>query len=326
MTSLILQDFKMRAPVMDDLETVAALINADTIAQHGNPEITLEELRLEWEDPEFNLATDTLVVFGPDGRAAGFGEFWDDPERRAEQIQTNLYIHPDYYGQRVGNYLLQWAERRAQEALTKAGRESASGLRGSIWSGNQEQKQAYKQEGFEIIWNTLRMQIELKEAPPTPQWPEGINVRRFVPEQDEQIVYDLRQIAFADMRGFVSIPLEVWVYHLIKSEAHFDPDLWFLAFAGDELVGYCLCNPGLTEDPELGWVKNLAVRRDWRKRGLGHALLLHAFGELYQRDFSRVGLSVDSQSPTGAHRLYERVGMRPVRRRDHYEKQIQPAR
>jgi ribosomal protein S18 acetylase RimI-like enzyme len=51
------------------------------------------------------------------------------------------------------------------------------------------------------------------------------------------------------------------------------------------------------------------VRKPWRKRGLGLALLHHAFGVFYSRGQPRIALGVDAQNPTGATRLYERAGM-----------------
>ena len=54
------------------------------------------------------------------------------------------------------------------------------------------------------------------------------------------------------------------------------------------------------------------------------ALLLHSFREL-RRTGAAVGLSVDSENPTGAVRLYESVGMRPVSRRVLYEKRLSGA-
>ena len=62
----------------------------------------------------------------------------------------------------------------------------------------------------------------------------------------------------------------------------------------------------------MGWVRSLWVRRPWRKRGLGNALLLNAFRQFHERGERRVGLGVDAESPTGATRLYERAGMRVV--------------
>ena len=58
-----------------------------------------------------------------------------------------------------------------------------------------------------------------------------------------------------------------------------------------------------------GYVGALAVRRPWRGRGLGRALLLHTFAEFQRRGFDRVTLGVDAENPTGATALYESVGM-----------------
>ena len=76
---------------------------------------------------------------------------------------------------------------------------------------------------------------------------------------------------------------------------------------GDEIAA------ALRGEPDrggAGWVGAIGVRKPWRKRGLGLALLLHAFGEFYRRGQPRIGLGVDAQNPTGATRLYERAGMR----------------
>jgi mycothiol synthase len=58
-----------------------------------------------------------------------------------------------------------------------------------------------------------------------------------------------------------------------------------------------------------GWVDVVGVRRPWRNRGLGLALLRHAFAEYHRRGVRKVGLSVDAESVTSAPRLYGRAGM-----------------
>ena len=60
----------------------------------------------------------------------------------------------------------------------------------------------------------------------------------------------------------------------------------------------------------------------WRQRGLGLALLRHAFGEFYRRGQPRVGLGVDAQNPTGATRLYERAGMHIAYEAVAFEKEL----
>jgi mycothiol synthase len=76
----------------------------------------------------------------------------------------------------------------------------------------------------------------------------------------------------------------------------------------------------------VGWVGILGVLRDWRRRGIGRALLLHSFDEFRRRGLPRAGLGVDAESLTGANRLYESVGMHVVRRLDFFDKQLAPAR
>jgi mycothiol synthase len=72
----------------------------------------------------------------------------------------------------------------------------------------------------------------------------------------------------------------------------------------------------------IGWVGIHAVRRPWRRRGLGRALLQHSFVELHRRGYDRVGLGVGAESLTGANRLYESAGMQVVRQVDIFEKRL----
>jgi ribosomal protein S18 acetylase RimI-like enzyme len=67
-----------------------------------------------------------------------------------------------------------------------------------------------------------------------------------------------------------------------------------------------------------GWVRQLAVRRPERRRGLGLALLRHAFGVFHRRGRPSVGLAVDAVNTAGANRVYERAGMHVERRYDRY--------
>jgi ribosomal protein S18 acetylase RimI-like enzyme len=61
---------------------------------------------------------------------------------------------------------------------------------------------------------------------------------------------------------------------------------------------------------------------DWRRRGIGEALLATVFAEFFRRGEHRVALGVDAENPTGATRLYERVGMRRFWEAVVYEKEI----
>jgi mycothiol synthase len=86
----------------------------------------------------------------------------------------------------------------------------------------------------------------------------------------------------------------------------FDPALWTVARDSEEVAGVIRCDPRRWGG---GWVGVLGVRRPWRRRGLGLALLQRSFGTFFDRGERRVALGVDAENPSGATRLYERAGM-----------------
>jgi ribosomal protein S18 acetylase RimI-like enzyme len=112
----------------------------------------------------------------------------------------------------------------------------------------------------------------------------------------------------------------------VDDEEGFDPELWFLAMDGDEIAGISLCRKQSWEDDNLGWVSSLAVRRPWRKRGLGLALLQESFNAFWQRGKKGVGLGVDAENLTGALRLYKKAGMKVHRQHNQYEKLLRPGK
>ena len=79
--------------------------------------------------------------------------------------------------------------------------------------------------------------------------------------------------------------------------------------AGGEIAAGAICETGRYGG---GWVGVLFTRRPWRGRGVGRALLDDAFRKFHRRGESSAGLSVDAENTTGAFRLYESAGMKPV--------------
>lgn len=170
-------------------------------------------------------------------------------------------------------------------------------------------------DGFATVRHFWRMEIEMTAAPATPVWPAGVALRPFDPAQDARAVHAAIEEAFEDHWDHAPEPFEEWRRWTLE-RSNFDPALWLVAYAGNEIAGSSLCY----QDAETGWVRNLAVRRPWRRQGLGLALLVQSFQEFWRRGERKVGLGVDTANLTGATRLYERAGMHVAKQFDLYEK------
>jgi mycothiol synthase len=310
--------FTVRPALLDDVIALAELRQACEIADYGESETTLEEMRHIWRMPNFDPVSDTRVVMAPDGQLIGFAQI---EQQEYARIYMDGKVHPQYRGRGIGSYLMQWGEARAQQLMEKAAPDVRVTLGAHSSSANTSAQALIQEHGFTLARSFWRMGIDLKEPPAAAQWSEGIVVHTMTPGM-ERAVFAADDDAFRDHWGYMPEKYDEWEHGKVKRE-NFDPTLWFLAMDGAEIAGLGLCAVGERNET---WVHVLGVRRPWRRRGIALALLLHAFGEFYKRGLSSIYLSVDAQSLTGATRLYERVGMHVVRQSDRYEKELRAGR
>ena len=183
--------------------------------------------------------------------------------------------------------------------------------------------------GYKLVRNYYRMIIEFDQEPQQPIIPEGLRIETIDIENELEDALLALDDGFSDHYGHVERSLDdmlkQWT-HYLENKKDFDPTLWFLAKDGDQIAGLCRNTASLPEDPYMGWVNQLCVRKPWRRKGLGMALLLTAFDEFYRRGKKRAGLGVDATSLTNATRLYERAGMHVTGKYDTYELELRPGK
>jgi mycothiol synthase len=136
--------------------------------------------------------------------------------------------------------------------------------------------------------------------------------------RDEQATYEADEEASID-KGYHR-PLDFAAWSERMGLGRVDPALWFLAWDGDDVAGVALNY--VAPATGIGWVDHLGVRRPWRQRGLGMAMLRHAFAAFHARGIREVRLSVDERSQTSATRLYERAGMKTLQHYHVYSKEL----
>jgi mycothiol synthase len=313
---------------MDDLEAALEIMNAYSRSQIGVEEDSAESLKLYWQSLGFDLSRDTIAIFTQPGQIAGYTEFWDWGEPHVRLIGWSV-VHPDYMGRGLGRYLLDWLVERARRNAVKAPEGTRVVLQHYVLSTNQDAARLFIDNGFEHVRSNYTMHIEFEQPPQPPILPDGITIRAINGEEELRKALFTAHLAFKDHWGNANQPFKDYYQRTkqrIANDPHFDPALWFIALDGEEIAGVSLCSQHMDEDPDLAWVGTLGVLRDWRRRGIGQALLQHSFCEFYRRGKKRAGLGVDASSLTGAVRLYERAGMYVQRRYDCYELEIRPGK
>ncbi len=319
-------DWQMRSVTLDDVEAYVNLENDVQEALLGVRPATLQNAKSDWQSPDLNLAESTRAVFDVTGKMIAFAMVWDNGP-----VPVNIYIrlevHPEYMDTDIGAQLLTWGEARARQAIRRVPKHAQVGIELGTLRTDTARIKLFETQGFQHIRSWYTMRIDMTEAPPTPQWSDGITIKTFDRSTDEIATIKAVEEAFEDHWGYVHEPFEEslkhWRHWMDTSE-DYEPSLWFLAMHGDEVAGMVLGAAKGHEDPDAGYIDILGVRRPWRKRGIAAALLQYAFGEYWRCGTKAVTLGVDAESLTGALRLYEKVGMRVQREGRSYFKVLRP--
>jgi mycothiol synthase len=252
----------------------------------GNP----EWVRSRWELPSFDPARHLWLVDG------AFGALYSPDE---------AVVRGDA---RHAGALLERIEAQARE-------EGLTQLLFVIPEWDEPARSAYEAHGFGLATEVLELEIRFgDEPPPEAPPPAGVALRTYI-GTDARVVHALLDGAYAAWdETYVPFGHDDWLAFMTAHDS-FEPECWFVAENDAGLAGVCLTW-------KEGWIKDLAVAESARGRGLGEALLRHAFARLHERGVRRVGLKVDAANPTGAPRLYERAGMRVVKRHCMYVKPL----
>lgn len=294
-------------PVPGNLDTVFALLLRSDTAEYGEPDSELSDLQHEWA--RMDLAQDAWIVKDEDESVVGYAALV--PSRGERRV--DVFIDPESADPALMGRLLDRCEDRARQIAGSRGLKTHTFLA----HVNQRDRSIFTDAGFAYEKSYYQLHVDLHKDLNEPSWPEGIRVRNAVAGKDDQAIYQVVHAAF-ELSEDEALTFEQWKEHTIRPEVY-DPDLWFLAIAGDEIVGTCL---GVKYETE-GWIRQFGVIPAWRGMGIATAMLKHAFLVFRDRGYDRVGLGMEAENES-ALRLYERLGMKVLRQYDEYRKVYTP--
>jgi len=276
----------------DDAPAVATLAAADEAAVLERPsQLGPTDVLTWWE--WVDLERDSWL-FDDDGRVVAAGWFL---------VHGDIGMHaglvaPDAKRQGLGAQLV----ARSEEAARGRG---VSKLHTWALDGDTAAAALFGAHGYRAVRRFYEMAIELDAEPDAPALPEPLRLEPFR-EADAEAFHAATADAFQDHWEWTAAPFEEWWDTRRGQHADADGSLWFVIRDGTEIAAVIRNEANRNGG---GYVGVLGVRKPWRGRGLGKALLYRTFAEFWRRGLPRVTLGVDAESPTGATKLYESVGM-----------------
>ena len=306
-----------RPMVEADAPAYARLCEACRAVDGGTEVVTDEIARRELTDPRAPMATNTACLAAEDGELIAYAVVHERLEAaRARRVFLWGLTHPARRGRGIGAALVAWAEARGREILAVQPADLPRLLEVFRDEAVTDAVELHQRFGFRPVRWYHDMRRDLGEPiPPEPELP-GLRIAAWEPAWQERVRL-VHNEAFADHWGSEPIPADVFGRDFV-GDPRFRGDLTFLVLDGDEVAG-CAVNYVAEDDwaatgVKEGWIGQLGVRREWRKRGIATALLVRSMAAFRAAGLEAASLGVDAENPTGAVGIYERVGFRPYKR------------
>ena len=308
-----------RPATPEDVTALTTLTQAADRVDHPSwltPREDVEEMfESSWIDPE----VDTIVGLDRDGEIVAVGCVSFHPARD-ERLQVHLQgrVHPRVRRRGIGTEALRWERARARAALVAVDSPLPAAITLYADEPDVGSRHLAERHGMHLERWFTSMDRPLADAI---DQIEIVDVDGSI----DLVHYDAhwrdatltaRNDAFRDHWGSLPTPPERWVQFV---EGPFlRPDLSWLAVEGDRVVGLALGTVNEEDWEPQGYssvyIDLIGVTRDFRGRRIAPALVARLMRSAHDAGLDKAVLDVDTENPSGALGLYERLGFVPTER------------
>jgi ribosomal protein S18 acetylase RimI-like enzyme len=207
--------------------------------------------------------------------------------------------------------VLAWADSRARAVLDTASGRPAWFV--NVFAGQAARIRDLEAAGFacqsdvgEDSWSKVFMRRESSEPAPGVSLPAGFAIRPLAGEGEVEAYVDLHRAVF-ESRNMTA----AWRTRTLRRPEHV-PDLDLVALAPDgRLAAFCVGWLDRDADDVVGQVEPLGVRVDFRRLGVGRAILSECLRRMRQLGARRVFVETDNDR-NAVLDLYESAGFRVI--------------
>jgi mycothiol synthase len=280
--------------------------------------VTLDEVAVIENAPSQNL--DGLLMAEWDGKLAGMVQPYVDKFREEKKgFISSLAVLPEF--RRLG------IAKRLMSAAIKALREKGMGtIQAWAWTDRVGCVRLYESFGFRLVRVTSLMKAGLDGIFSKADENRDVVLREMATTDDDiALMVRLDNEAFSEHFNFRPVTVEEIKYMLTEMPWYQHRKVW-CALLRDEPAGYVVAgiDEGLNAEKRVryGWVLDIGVLKPHRRRRVGLTLIQRAMRYLKSMGMDDALLYVDETNPTGAMKLYKRVGFSTFHRNAVYELQL----
>ncbi|SFF52908.1 GNAT family N-acetyltransferase [Curtobacterium sp. YR515] len=304
-----------RAANRDDLAAVHALAVAAAAVDDPHARPSTASLERTFSTEGLDIARDTLVGVDADGHVQAYGIVIDVPSRvTAARVVLEGAVHPALRGRGIGRRVLAWLIGRARQRLAALDLDLPATIEVGAAQGTGALRLAAHFE-FEPVRQWVDMQVVLGDRAEivVPPVPDGYVVRAAALDDVEPLRI-AKNDAFRDHWGSQPMVESDWRGFLAAATARLDLGRVVVDPSG-RIVAFAL----VEVDPDgfaargrsFGYVHWVGAVRAARGTGLAPIVLDAALQGMRAEGLSAAVLHVDAENPTGAGRIYERLGFVP---------------
>jgi len=281
--------------------------------------MTLEELHEMEEFMSFN--TDGVLIAEWNGEIAGMVNAYVDKQREEPKgfIQS-LAVLPEFRGKGIATRLVE----KAIESLKQRGMKTAE-----AWAQTDRETCMHVFEGFGFKQARVGsvMKRTLDNVPSNIGENNSVKLRQMRPKDDDDISLANRLDNEAFKEHFNYRPKSVEeTKNMLSGLPFFKQQDGYLAVLDGQAVGYVIAgiDVELNEEKKVkyGWILDIGVLKPYRRMGVGMSLMLAGLQWIRLRQMDEAWLYVDDLNPTGAFKLYRKLGFEVAKKNLAYQLEL----
>lgn len=290
-----------------------ALLELESAAEAAEPaeySTDLTEIEEDLRNPGLRLSDGSIAVLDGD-RLVAFGSLGINDPADEWVALLQAVVLPEFRHRGIGRDLLARLLGMARSIHAAEHPDLPGEVRVWLAQGRDSASTFAERAGFTPRRYFSEMRADLSTVVlPAPRQLAGMEIRPWSPADDEatRLAYNG---SFADHWGSVPAGPQRW-RSMFADASGFRPAFSRLAVQDGEVVGFALSDEFDSETRDrghrTGYIDRVGTVRSARGRGVASTLMVHVLHAMHENGCSYADLTVDADSPTGAGRLYERLG------------------